>query len=44
MALNTVNSFGVKPDILWPPQTLHVYLKTEIFNLIVMLELPILHI
>lgn len=42
--LNSFNGFRVKPDILWPPQKLHVWVKTEIFNLIVMLELPILHI
>lgn len=44
MTLNSFNGFTVKPDILWPPQILHVYVKIEIFNLIVMPELPILHI
>ena len=43
MALNSFNGFRVKPDIRWPPQILHAYLKMEMF-LIVLLALPILHI
>ena len=42
VTLNSFNCFRVKADTLWPPKILHIYVR-EIFNLILMLELPILH-
>lgn len=43
MTLNSFNCFRVKPAILWSLKEQYVYVR-KIFNVIVMLELPILHI